>query len=157
MVVEIVTALSERKSVWHDLDVLREITYLLRREGIDGNRRVGGVLDRALTQVIESCVGLDPEQRDDEAGRGSDGRSVWIEPVAPRRSSPQVIDQELDLLAWTLAAQGLESSPSRSVERGRLDVLQAAAAAEVAGGDRLVVIIGPAGVGKTSMLTAANP
>jgi conjugative relaxase-like TrwC/TraI family protein len=155
MVVEIVTALSERKSVWHDLDVLREITDRFQtRKGIDG-QRWAGVLDRALTQVIESCVGLDPEQRDDEAGRGSDGRSVWIEPVAPRWSSPQVIDQELDLLAWTLAAQGLESSPSRSVERGRLDVLQAAAAAEVAGGDRLVVIIGPAGAGKTSMLTAA--
>jgi hypothetical protein len=43
---------------------------------------------------------------------------VWIEPVAPRWSSQQVIDQELDLLAWTLAAQGLEPSPSRSVERG---------------------------------------
>ncbi len=111
--------------------------------------------DRALGQVIDSCVGLDPDRRDDEAGRGSDGRSVWIEPVAPRWSSQQVIDQELDLLAWTLAAQGVEPSPSRSVERGRLDVLQVAAAGEVAGGDRLVVIIGPAGAGKTSMLTAA--
>jgi thymidine kinase len=114
-----------------------------------------GVLERALTQVIDSCVGLDPDQRDDEAGRGSDGRSVWIEPVAPRWSSQQVIDQELDLLTWTLSAQDVEPSPSRSVERGRLDVVQVAAAGEVAGGDRLVVIIGPAGAGKTSMLTAA--
>lgn len=154
-VAEIVTALSERKSVWHDLDVLREITDRFQpRRGIDGERWAG-VLDRALAQVIDACVGLDPDQRDGEEGRGSDGRSVWIEPVAPRWSSQKVIDQELDLLAWALSAQGVEPSPSTSIERGRLDVLQAAAAGEVAGGDRLVVIIGPAGAGKTSMLTVA--
>jgi conjugative relaxase-like TrwC/TraI family protein len=154
-VAEIVTALSDRKSVWHDLDVLREITDRFQpRRGINGERWAG-VLDRALDTVLEQCVGLDPDRRDGEEGRGSDGRSVWIEPVAPRWSSQQVIDQELDLLAWTLSAQGAEPSPSQSIERGHLDVLQAAAAAEVAGGDRLVVIIGPAGAGKTSMLTAA--
>ncbi|MCX6520779.1 MAG: AAA family ATPase [Actinobacteria bacterium] len=154
-VAEIVTALSDRKSVWHDLDALREITDRFQpRKGIDGERW-SGLLDRALDTVLEQCVGLDPDQRDGENGRGSDGRSVWVEPVAPRWSSQQVIDQELDLLAWTLSAQGLEPSPSTSIERGHLDVVQAAAAAEVAGGDRLVVIIGPAGAGKTSMLTAA--
>ena len=154
-VAEIVTALSERKSVWHDLDVLREITDRFQpRKGIDGERW-SGVLDRALDKVLEQCVGLDPDSDDGDGGRGSDGRSVWIEPVAPPWSSQQVIDQELDLLAWTLSAQGLEPSPSTSIERGHLDVVQAAAAAEVAGGDRLVVIIGPAGAGKTSMLTAA--
>ena len=162
-VAEIVAALSERRSVWHDLDVLREITDRFRpRKGIPGQRWVG-VLDRALSTVLDACVGLDPEPAtpatiDSGAGeqaRGSDGRSVWIEPVAPRWSSQQVIDQELDLLAWTLAAQGVEPSPSTTIERGDLDVLQAAAAGEVAGRDRLVVIIGPAGAGKTSMLTAA--
>ncbi len=154
-VAEIVTALSDRKSVWHDLDVLREITdRFAPRPGIDGSPW-SGVLDRGLDKVLEACVGLDPDSAASEVGRGSDGRSVWIEPVAPRWSSQQVIDQELDLLAWTLSAQGLEPSPSQSIERGHLDVVQAAAAAEVAGRDRLVVIIGPAGAGKTSMLTAA--
>jgi len=157
-VAEIVTALSERKSVWHDLDVLREVTDRFQpRRGIPGERW-SGVLDRGLDKVLEACVGLDPDSADSaasEVSRRSDGRSVWIEPVAPRWSSQQVIDQELDLLAWTLAAQGLEPSPSQSIERGHLDVVQAAAAAEVAGRDRLVVIIGPAGAGKTSMLTAA--
>ena len=154
-VAEIVSALSDRKSVWHDLDVLREITDRFQpRPGIAGERWAG-VLDRALDTVLEQCVALDPEQPDGGEGRGSDGRSVWIEPVAPRWSSQMVIDQELDLLAWTLASQADTPSPSATVQRGELDVLQAAAAAEVAGGDRLVVIIGPAGAGKTSMLTAA--
>ena len=154
-VAEIVGALSDRKSVWHDLDVLREITDRFQpRGGILGERWVG-VLDRAVDTVIEQCVGLDPDRPAGDEGRGSDGRSMWIEPVAPRWSSQLVIDQELDLLAWTLAAQDPEPSPSRSIERGHLDVVQAAAAAEVAGRDRLVVIIGPAGAGKTSMLSAA--
>ena len=154
-VAEIVTALSERKSVWHDLDVLREITDRFQPRGGIAGDRWAGVLDRALTQVVDACVGLDPEQADGADGRGSDGRSVWIEPVAPRWSSQQVIDQELDLLAWTLGAQDPEPTPSVSVESGGLDVLQAAAADEVAGRDRLVLIVGPAGAGKTSMLTAA--
>ncbi len=154
-VAEIVSALSERKSVWHDLDVLREITDRFQPRGGIAGDRWAGVLDRALAQVLDACVGLDPEQGGGADGRGSDGRSVWIEPVAPRWSSQRVIDQELDLLAWTLGAQDPEPSPSMTVERGGLDVLQAAAAAEVAGRDRLVLIIGPAGAGKTSMLTAA--
>ena len=75
-VAEIVAALSDRKSVWHDLDVLCEITDRFQpRPGIRGERWAG-VLDRALGQVIDACVGLDPDQSDDEAGRGSDGRSV---------------------------------------------------------------------------------
>ncbi len=62
-VTEIVTALSQRKSVWHDLDVLREITDRFQtRKGIDGHRWAG-VLDRALARVVDACVGLDPDQR----------------------------------------------------------------------------------------------
>ena len=44
---------------------------------------------------------------------------------------------------------------SITVKRDRLDVLQAEAAAAVGGHDRLVVIVGPAGTGKTTMLRSA--
>ena len=46
-------------------------------------------------------------------------------------------------------------APSTTVNTGRLDVMQAEAAAAVAGRDRLVLVVGPAGAGKTTMLAAA--
>ena len=46
-------------------------------------------------------------------------------------------------------------APSTTVNTGRLDVMQAEAAAAVAGSDRLVLVVGPAGAGKTTMLAAA--
>ena len=52
----------------------------------------------------------------------------------------------------------LKPKPRRrqaTVDRTGLDVLQADAAASVAGEDRLVLVVGPAGAGKTRMLAAA--
>ena len=63
--------------------------------------------------------------------------------------------QEERILTWAMDAQADPASPSRTVERTGLDVLQADAAASVAGDDRLVLVVGPAGAGKTRMLAAA--
>lgn len=54
-----------------------------------------------------------------------------------------------------LDAQAREPQPSRTVTAGHLDVLQADVDAAVAGDDRLVLVVGPAGAGKTTTLRAA--
>ena len=51
-------------------------------------------------------------------------------------------------------AQATSRCRQPTVDRDGLDVLQADAAAAVAGRDRLVVVVGPAGTGKTTMLAA---
>ncbi len=66
-----------------------------------------------------------------------------------------VLAQEEHILTWAIAAQTDDPAPSTTLRRERLDVLQADAAAAAAGHDRLVVIVGPAGTGKTTMLAAA--
>ena len=81
---------------------------------------------------------------------------MWIEPVAahvtseagprPRGSDPDLGDRRPTRRPATVT--------HASSGRG-LDVLQADAAAAVAGDDRLVLIVGPAGAGKTTMLRAA--
>ncbi len=104
--------------------------------------------------MIERCVDLDPP----DAGvrrRSSDGRSVWLEPVAPHLTSEAILAEEEQVLAWAMEAQAAEADPSRTVARAGLDVLQADAAAAVAGADRLVVVVGPAGAGKTRTLERA--
>ncbi len=66
-----------------------------------------------------------------------------------------VVAQEEAILTWAIDAQTAEPTPSATVRRAGLDVLQADAAAAAAGEDRLVLIVGPAGAGKTTMLRAA--
>ena len=80
---------------------------------------------------------------------------MWIEPIAAQVTSHHVLAQEEAILTWALDAQLDDPQPSPTIDRDGLDVLQADAAAAVAGDDRLVVIVGPAGAGKTTMLAAA--
>ena len=110
-------------------------------------------IERGADKVLERCVDLDPP--DATQRRDSDGRSLWIEPTAPRFTSEAVLVQEERILTWAMDAQADPASLSRTVDRAGLDVLQAGAAASVAGEDRLVVVVGPAGAGKTRMLAAA--
>ena len=81
---------------------------------------------------------------------------MWIEPTAPRFTSEAVLAQEEDIIAWAMGAQTEPSAPSRTVDRSGLDEMQGEAAASVAGADRLVLVVGPAGAGKTRMLAAAT-
>ena len=80
---------------------------------------------------------------------------MWIEPSARHHTSSEVLAQEEHIICWAMDAQLDPPAPSTSVNPGRLDVTQAEAAAAVAGSDRLVLVVGPAGAGKTTMLAAA--
>ena len=153
-VADVIEDLSEKRSAWHRMDVLEAVTDRLRPHPGMSGQRWAQLVDRAVEAVLCECVDLDPEHGDNRL-RTSDGRSLWIEPVAAQVTSRQVIAQEEQILIWALDAQLDEPHPSPALERGRLDVLQADAAAAVAGHDRLVVIVGPAGTGKTTMLRAA--
>ncbi len=64
-------------------------------------------------------------------------RSVWIEPTAPRFTAELVLAQEEHILAWAMEAQVAPPAPSTTIDDTGLDVVQAAAAGAVAGGDGL--------------------
>lgn len=92
--------------------------------------------------------------------RGSDGRSVRVDPMIGPYTTGAILAQEEHLLTWTLDHTTDTPAPSpttpRDLESGtRLDPTQHAAAQAVAGHDPFVLIVGPAGTGKTSTLTAA--
>lgn len=154
-VAEVVEALSATGSAWHRVEVLRAICDLQHPiPGIAGMRWAAN-LERATDRVIESCVDLDPPHGDSARLRGSDGRSEWIEPAAAHVTSNEILTQEEAILAWALDNQSPDPKPSTSMSHAGLDVLQHDAAAAVAGEDRLTLIVGPAGAGKTTMLRAA--
>jgi len=73
-------------STWHRADVMRIICELARpAPGVSGERWAAW-LDRAVDTVMAQCVDLDPELLEHTRRRASDGRSIWIEPIA--RTSP---------------------------------------------------------------------
>ena len=151
---DVVQAVSEQRSSWGRPDVIQAICDRQRPVSqMSGHRWLDGI-ERSADLVLEHLVDLDPPS--DTLRRESDGRSVWIEPTAPRFTSEAVLAQEEDIITWAMAAQADPPAPSTTVDRSGLDVMQGEAAASVAGHDRLVLVVGPAGAGKTRMLTAAG-
>lgn len=150
----VLDALSAAGSTWTRADVLRVVSDLTPVLGPTPGRRWAAAVEQAVDKVVGVCCGLDPEAHTSPA-RASDGRSVWLAPTEPHLTTPAIIDQEERILAFAADAHREPPSPSRTVERNGLDVLQADAAAAVAGHDPVVLIVGPAGAGKTTALRRA--
>ena len=152
---DVVDVLSAAGSAWHREDVIRAYCDLQQPlPNIDGTQWAA-LIEEAADRFIAAGVNLDPNRGVGGRVRGSDGRSEWIEPVAAHITSEPILTQEEAILTWAIDAQMSEPSPSPTVRRGVMDVLQFDAARAVAGADRLVIVVGPAGTGKTTMLRAA--
>ena len=135
------------------MDVLRQLCDTVSPQPGHDATTWATALDAAVDTVLAECVDLDPT--DTGTHRRSDGRSVWIEPIAKQSTSAHVLAQEEHIITFALDAQTPEPSPSATIVEDRLDDAQRTAASAVAGHDRLVVVVGPAGAGKTAMLEAA--
>ena len=152
---DVVEVLSAAGSAWHREDVIRAFCDLQRPvAGVDGERWAR-MIEQAADRFIEQQVDLDPGRGVGGRVRGSDGRSEWIEPVAAHITSDAILVQEEAILSWALDAHSDASAPSPKLRGVGLDVVQRDAAAAVAGQDRLVLVVGPAGTGKTTMVAAA--
>lgn len=151
---ELIAALSTGGSAWNRANVVSAICDLARpNPNLDG-QRWAEIVERVADDVVAGCVELDPA---DTAGprRRSDGRSMWLEPSSAHITTDAILREEELVLTWALDSQADDPQPSTTVGIDELDVLQAAAAASAAGSDRLVLIVGPAGTGKTTTLRAA--
>jgi conjugative relaxase-like TrwC/TraI family protein len=153
-VAEVVESVSATRSSWGRADVVQAICDVHRPVSQWSGQRWAAAIEQAADEVLRRCVDLDPPG-ETVPRRGSDGRSVWIQPTAPRFTSNAVLAQEEHIITWALDAHTEPPAPSKTIDRDGLDVLQGGAAAGVAGRDRLVLVVGPAGTGKTRMLAAA--
>ena len=152
---DVLDVLSAGGSAWHREDVIRAVCDLQRPlSGVDGERWAA-MIEQAADGFIEQHVDLDPVLGVSGRVRDSDGRSEWIEPVAAHITSEVILTQEEAILTWAYDAHSSGPDPSINDQGQGLDVLQRDAAAAVAGQDRLVLVIGPAGTGKRTMLSAA--
>lgn len=119
---------------------------------VEAVRRLETWVDR---YIGERCLDLDPVNAL-AIRRISDGRSVEIAPTDTRYTTPSILDQETRITLWADHALTLPAQPSSTIPADtKLDVAQRDVAAAVAGHDPLVLVIGPAGTGKTTSLRAA--
>jgi len=154
MVDQAMTALSEDQSTWRPNDLLRELARAVPTTVHVPPGELVEFLEHLTEFVLETqCVDLTP------AGVGplrlSDGRPA-TESVLDRRYTTQaILDEELAIAGWADDRWSGPGMPARLADPGELDPAQAHAAELVAGTHPLVVIVGPAGTGKTTMLGAA--
>ena len=150
-ILDVVTAES---STWRRADLLGAIAdHLPPRPGTTG-ADWARALEHATDKVVDLHRDLDPEL--DGPTRASDGRSIWIDPHFRHLTHDRVLAQEERILTYVLDAQDPEPRPSATVDTSSLDPMQADVARAVAGHDAVVLVVGPAGTGKTTTLTAAN-
>jgi hypothetical protein len=154
MVDQAFAALSAEQSTWRPNDVLRELARAVPTTvHVPPSELVAG-LERLTEQVLDDqCVDLTPPGLGPL--RTSDGRPT-TESVLDRRFTTQaILDEELAITDWADERWPRLGKPARVDDADGLDRVQAHAAALAAGTNPLVVIVGPAGTGKTTMLRAA--
>ena len=151
---DVIEQLAEKKSTWNRMDVLRTICDTVTAQPGHDGASWAIALDEAVGTVLASCIDLDPEIGH-TLRRSCDGRSLYIEPITNQSTSEQVLVQEEHILTWSHEAQDDAPAPSHTIADDALDDGQHDAASAVAGHDRLVLVVGPAGAGKTRMLQAA--
>ena len=150
----ILDQLSAKASTWKRIDVLRVLCDQTPvQPGFDG-KAWARTLEATTDEVVIDQVSLDPLVAG--AVRASDGRSIWLDPNTSSFTHPLVLEQEERIITFALDADTHDPVPSTTVDVDGLDVLQADAARAVAGRDRLVLVVGPAGTGKTTTLERAR-
>jgi conjugative relaxase-like TrwC/TraI family protein len=149
-------SLSERQSTWRPAELVRELAAAVPTDVDLPPERLLPWLDRVADWVItERLVDLSPPIPDG-VSRRRDGRPVTESVVDRVLTTAEILAEEERIVAW---AQ-YETHPGQRRDRpvpaaGALTLPQRRAAAAVAGDRDLVLIVGPAGTGKTTALAPA--
>ena len=151
---EALSGVARGGSTWLQADLVREVATLVPPGAAPSAEALVSLVDSLATAAAGRCTELHPLAPADTAWR-ADGRPV-TEAVTDRRlSSPAVLAQERRLLAWGERRVRRGAEAPAPVGGEGLDDEQRAAAAAVAGSAPGVLVVGPAGTGKTTTLAAA--
>ncbi len=146
VITQALEAVAASSSTWLRADLAREVAALLPADAGGSAAEAVKRIDLLAEAAVARCVELHPAAPAGAPCR-NDGRPLSEHVTDRRLTTPAVLNQEARLLAWARSAVG-------SVTPAGGDA-QAVAAQAVSGHERLVVVVGPAGAGKTTMLGAA--
>ena len=108
---EIIAALSTGGSTWNRANIVSALCDVARPDRRADGERWAEVIERAVDQIVERCVELDPDHAA-APRRRSDGRSMWLEPTSPHITTDEILREEELVLAWALDAQADDPTPS---------------------------------------------
>jgi conjugative relaxase-like TrwC/TraI family protein len=155
VVTQALEALAERQSSWRPAELVRELAAAVPTDvAVPAETLVPWLDGLAEGVVVERLIELSPPVPDGVALR-RDGRPI-TESVAQRiLTTPEILVQEERLVAWAerrLARGGHDLGVEGDEE---LSGPQREVASAVAGSRELVLVVGPAGAGKTTALGPA--
>ncbi len=145
IVVEVLRRVSEESASWLRADLARHTATLLPPNAAGSASDLVERIDQLATRAEARCFDLSPYQP--RRLRRRDGRPV-LEHVTDRRlTTVAVLNQEQRLQRWARASTEQPAPPGDDPTR--------IAVAAMAGTADLVVVVGPAGTGKTTATAAA--
>jgi len=150
--------ISEKQSSWRPTELLRELAALVPTDTVLPADRLVEWLNKLTDHVVDNyCVDVS-KSIDPDALLRKDGRPVTESVVDRALTTQAILDQEAALIDWVdrrLAHDGIDQP--EAVTRSGLDLnpAQALGAAAVAGSADIVLVVGPAGTGKTTALAPA--
>ena len=158
MVTQALGTLAERQSTWRAAEVVRELAAALPTDVTIPAEVLVRELDRMAQSVIaERLVELSPPIRPGVALR-RDGRPVTDSAADRALTTPDFLAQEERLIAWAerrLASGGGDVPLDHAEAAEHLSKPQLEMAGAVAGTRELVLVVGPAGAGKTAAVAPA--
>jgi conjugative relaxase-like TrwC/TraI family protein len=146
------TVLTETRSTWRRPEVLRELARATPTDtALPAGELVTGLEAAVEPFEQEWLIELARPLPDGVAIRVSDGRPAWESPLERRYTTSYILEEETNLAVWA-RCRWEQPGTVGLVEASGLDLAQLAAARAVAGDASLVVVVGPAGAGKTTAL-----
>lgn len=130
---------SEESSAWLRADLARHLATILDANTATSGPALVAEVDRLAALAEARCVPLGPPP-DGTVRQRRDGRPITEHVTERLLTTPRVLDQERSLLAW--ATRQVRPTPPGKDPR-------VIAAREIAGHPPLVLVVGPAGTGKT--------
>lgn len=141
-------------STWLRADLARELATLVPPGVAADGEALAVLLDALAERAAARCVELHPPSPLG-APKRRDGRPVSEHVTDRALTTRAILDQEARLLTWARQAVGGDGRGSAVIDAPGLTESQGKAAAAVAGEADLVLVVGPAGTGKTTALAAA--
>jgi len=155
LVDQAIASLSERQSSWRPAELVRELAAVVPTTITADAGRLTEFVELVTSQAASMrCVDISRPVPEGVPLR-RDGRPISEAAVNRALTTKAILEQEEQLVSW--AQLRLAGAPSTIRSIVRIDGLspgQCEAAAAVAGNRRLELVVGPAGAGKTTALSA---
>jgi flagellar biosynthesis GTPase FlhF len=153
-----VIALADKQSTWRPAEIVREVAALTPTNlAISAVEVVTQIDDLAARIESARCVDLSAPVRAGVRLR-RDGHPVTEASSHRALTTATILAEETEILEWAERAQrgdGVDEPAVLEYATVELSVGQAQCAAAVAGTKELVLVVGPAGTGKTTALAPA--